>query len=311
MKLSKQERIAVLIIAVIVILGLGAFLFVVPKFQAIGTDNVELSNKQKELKDAQDRADQKVQLGEDILNAYNEGKNKADMFFEEMKAYEADNEIREFLKYCDDNGVNVFVDSITIGEPTVSSLGITFFEEPEVTYSLKKAAKGDSEPSEEDIRMQKLQEELDSTQTVGAIDVTFVVTALNDEEMLKFIDIVNNYKKDSTRKAIRLSSAYDVEYQDIIAKYQEIIEDMQADLVFDARTQLAKDTNTEAPNRADIEAQFGKGNEQQQEGQEGQEEKKEEASFDDNVEQLEVTITMYSLERMQDPTDTLAAQEEE
>ena len=34
MKLSKQERIAVLVIAVVILLGLGIFLFIVPKFEA-------------------------------------------------------------------------------------------------------------------------------------------------------------------------------------------------------------------------------------------------------------------------------------
>ena len=49
MKLSKQERIAVLVIAVVILLGLGIFLFIVPKFEAIGTSSASLLNKQVEL----------------------------------------------------------------------------------------------------------------------------------------------------------------------------------------------------------------------------------------------------------------------
>lgn len=313
MRLSKQERIAVLVIAVIIILGLGAFLFVVPKFQAIGTDTTQLSNKKDELKKAQDRAETKVQLGEDILKAYNEGKDKADMFFEEMKAYEADNEIREFLEYCDKNEVNVFVDSIKVGEPTVSTLAVNFFEVPEVTYSLKTAANSkNGEQSDEEKRLAILQKELASTQTIGSIDVTFVVSALNDDEMLKFIDIINNYKKDSGRKAIRLSSPYEAEFQDVVEKYQKVIDDMKVDLLLDSRTALATALKKTAPTRADIETELGLDKKaQEEEGAANNNNKKEILSFSDNLEQLEVTITLYSLERMQDPTDTLAAQEEE
>ena len=45
MRLSKQERMAVLVIAVIIILGLGIFLFIVPSFKSIGTSNASLTSK--------------------------------------------------------------------------------------------------------------------------------------------------------------------------------------------------------------------------------------------------------------------------
>jgi len=137
MKLSKQERIAVLVIAVVILLGLGIFLFIVPKFEAIGTSSASLLNKQAELQTDIDRAATKEKLGEDVINAYNDGRNIADMFFEEMKPYEADNEIREFIQYCKDNGVNIAVDSLSIGAPTVSTLGVSFSTEPVVEYDLK------------------------------------------------------------------------------------------------------------------------------------------------------------------------------
>ena len=44
MKLSKQERIAVLVIAVVILLGLGIFLFIVPKVEAICTASASLLN---------------------------------------------------------------------------------------------------------------------------------------------------------------------------------------------------------------------------------------------------------------------------
>ena len=314
MKLSKQERIAVLIVAVLIILGLGVFLFIVPKFQAIGTDSAALVNKKIELKAAQDRADTRTQLAEDIVNAYKDGKDKADMFFEEMKPYEADQEIREFLDYCKDNDVNVFVDSLTIDPATVSSLGVTFFEEPEITYDLKTAAQGNKgEASEAEQRMAILQQALASTQSVGSINVSFTVTALNNEDMLKFVDIINNYKKDSMRKAIRLSSALELTYDEIVKKYAEVISEDQLDLLFEARKQLATDTKTDAPDKEEIEKELGleKKAQEEAEAEEGNnaDKKKNQAAFEDNVKQMEVTLTLYSLERMQDPKPVLTEQD--
>lgn len=68
MKLTKQERIAVLVIAVIILLVLGVIFFIVPKFNEIGTDSVSLVNKQKELAAAVERAGTKDQLGQDVID---------------------------------------------------------------------------------------------------------------------------------------------------------------------------------------------------------------------------------------------------
>ena len=228
MKLSKQERIAVLVIAVIILLTLGVIFFIVPKFNAIGTDSALLLNKQAELKTAQDRAATKDDLQDQIINAYNDGRNIADMFFEEMQPYEADNEIREFIEYCNNSTdenvkVAVTVDSLSIGAPSVSTLGVSFFTEPVVTYDLKTYVTQGQQPTEDELDATAieilLQSALSSTQTVGSIDVTFDVTALSDDDLLKFVDDINNYIKNENgkdvRKAMRLSSGYSVSYFEI------------------------------------------------------------------------------------------------
>lgn len=316
MKLSKQERIAVLIIAVVILLGLGIFLFIVPKFEAIGTSSASLINKQIELQTDIDRADTKVQLGEDVKKAYDDGRDIANMFFKEMKPYEADNEIREFIQYCKDNGVNIAVDSLSIGNPGVSTLGVTFYTEPTVEYDLKTYATQGQEPSQEELDAQNrdaiMQAALASTQNVGSIDVSFTVTTLNSEDMLKFVDIINDYYKQedggtATRKAIRLSSGLTITDKDVENKYSEYVEDLTAKASKDANTRLEKDTgkstgakdqnNTAA---ADTAADGENTNNNKNDDKT--------TSFEDNTCQVSVTLTMYSIERMQDPTDQLAAQ---
>ena len=321
MRLSKQERIAVLVIAVIIILGLGIFLFIVPQFKNIGTDNASLDAKKQELETAKAKAATRVDLGEQVYDAYKQGENIADMFFEEMKPYEADDQIRDFIQFCKDQGVNCSVDSITIGTPGVSELGVTFNEETEITYDLKVAARGDSDSqdlTEEQQRTAILQEALANTQAVGSIDVTFTVTALEPETLIDFIDVINEYKVGGVRKAMRLSSGFELEFPAVQEKYDKIVDDMQVDLTYDALKEIADENGKKFPSKQEVKVLLGL-EDAAATGEDGaattnNTNTKENDWIteigDDEIFSLDVTITMYSLERMQDPTDKLAQQDQ-
>lgn len=323
MRLSKQERIAVLVIAVIIILGLGIFLFIVPQFKNIGTDTSSLSAKQQELDNAKLRADTRVQLGEDVLKAYKDGQNIADMFFDELKPYEADNEIRNFIQYCKDQGVKCSVDSLTIDSAGVSELGVTFNEEEEITYDLKVAAKGEvQDETDEQRREAILREALANNQAVGSINVSFEVSTLDPDDMMKFIDTINNYKSDGVRKAIRLSSGVEITYNDVKEKYQAVIDDMQLDLTLDALKELADENGKKFPTKDEVKEMLGLDNPtantdngdaeggENQANTTGRDANKVYEIGTDDIYSLEVTLTLYSLERMQDPTDKLAEQDQ-
>lgn len=306
MKLSKQERIAVLVIAVIILLVLGVIFFIVPKFEEIGTDSATLVNKQVELANAVERANTKDQLRQDVIAAYDEGRNIADMFFEEMQPYEADNEVRNFLQYCKDKDINMQVEALTIGEPTVASLGVNFYSEPEVEYDLKTYVTQGRDIPEEELAAQErdaiLQSALATTQTVGSIDVSFTVSTLSIDEMMKFVDTINDYVKEENsndvRKAIRLSSGLGITYTDIEEEYEELSDELVANALKDAIVQIQKETGLKVENSDD-----------QNENAEGENKDEEFAKFERYVYKLEVTMTMYSIERMQDPTDQLTAQD--
>lgn len=326
MRLSKQERIAVLVIAVIIILGLGIFLFIVPQFQNIGTDTATLVNKQQELQTARDKAATKEDLKEQVIEAYKDGQDIADMFFEEMKPYEADNEIRNFIQYCKDNGVKVSVDSMTISSPVVSELGVTFTDEEQITYDLKTAARGESadqEASEEEQRMNILREALANTQSVASIDVTLTVSALDPDTLISFADLVNDYKKaddGNVRKAIRLSSGLTIQYPDVETKYNKVIDDMTLDLNYDALKELADKHDIKIPSKADLKKTLGLDEGTTTAAADGDgENAAANNNKDDEITEFpeeyiysaEVTVTLYSLERMQDPTDKLIAQDQQ
>lgn len=330
MKLSKQERIAVLVIALIILLGLGIFFFIVPKFQAIGESSASLVARQQELQAATERAATKEQLGNDVINAYNEGRNVADMFFEDMTPYEADAAVREFLDYCknvevkDDQGnvikkkLNVSVDSLTVSEPSVSTLGVSFFSEPTVDYELKTyASQGRETPQDvldAQAREQILQSELSSTQTVGSISAQFTVSALDEEELMAFIDAVNEYQKDENgntiRKAITFNSGISRTYADVQEKYEDYIADITKDVNSAASKQFEKDTghklniqnaaaDTTADNDDNGDNAENNNNAQNNDKTDG---------IDAYVYSLSADVTFYSIERMQDPSDQLAAQ---
>lgn len=329
MKLSKQERIAVLVIAVIIILGVGIFLFIVPKFEAIGASNESLATKQQELSDAQARAATMEQLGNDVIEAYNEGRNIADMFFEEMQPYEADAAVRDFIDYCKNTEVtndagevikkklNITVDSLTIGTPATSTLSVSFFSEPTVTYDLKTYATQGEEATEEELAAQQrealMQEALATAQTVGSIEASFTVSALDEDELMAFIDAVNEYQKEedggTLRKALRVTTGLNRTYADVEEKYADYIEEISEDVTSKAESQYEKETGKKL-NSTDTQTTTATNTDSENTNGENAEEEKDEevGSIEDSVYSIGVTIVFYSIERMEDPTDQLAAQ---
>lgn len=302
MKLSKQERIGILVIAVILILGLGIWMFIVPKVESVNNSNKTLASKELELQNAQNEALLKDSLKDQIMDAYEEGEDYANMFFEEMTTYQADAEFRAFLEQCD---ANVLVESITVSEPTTATLAPTYFEKEEVTYDLKTYVTQDIEKTEEEIaseeRWAELKNALGISQTVGAITVEFTVNALSPEDMLAFADEVNNYFKmengDNTRKAVKLNG-YALSYPLNESMYEELIAEIDAESMDEAIDLLCKQLGIKRNTPAETTTNT--------------EEKTDDAdpSPTEYIYQLSTSVTFYSVERMQDPTEQLKSQEQ-
>lgn len=300
MKLSKQERIGVLIIAVILIIGLGIWLYIVPKVQKVGESNVTLDSKTQELQAAKDKAAQMDPLYDQVIDAYEAGQNLADMFFEEMTPYEADMEFRAFLDQCK---TNVYIADYTVSAPTVTTLAPKYFEEEEVTYALKTYVTQDIEPTEAELateaRWQAIKDALGASQDVGSISISFDVTALSPEEIMAFCDEVNEYVKtengNSTRKAVMLSGMA-ISYPEHEEMYDELEESIEAEAEDKALDAIYKENNAKRPV------------EEAKQKPDNEEEVK--YSPSDTIYTLSATITFYSVERMQDPTPQLDAQEE-
>lgn len=300
MRLSKQERIGVLIILVVVIIALGVFLFIVPAAQNIETTLKNLDNKQKEYDAAETKRNTKGSLREQIIEAYKDGEHIADMFFPEMKSYEADAAAREFILQCESN---IVVTSLNVSNPGTSTLSTSFPTEREVSYALKQnATQGvdvDEAIAKRNARIAALQAALGSSQTIGSSVVTFTVKAENQDELTKFVDEINSYFKDEngveTRKALMLSSGYSIVYSDVSIKYDEYL---------DILNEQIKEAG-----QAAIEAGSGEEFTYEVPELELEEKEEEETNISQTYKTMSVTLVFYCIERMQDPTPQLDAQD--
>ena len=313
MKLSKQERIAAIVVLVLVILVAGVFLFVKPNIETIMSTKATLADKEREYNEAVDKAATKGQLRTDILNAYDRGKNMADMFFPELSAYEADYALQEFLDSCK---ANVLIEALEVGSPRTSTLSTNVFTPPSIQYALKdyvnqgKTAVADPRLA----RQATIRNALGDAQTIGSTTISFTVQAIEPEELLKFADEVNRYTKSENgktiRKAILLSGVEIIDAK--LNKYYEALSrsilaqsEAAAAKVFKDKTgyTLAGYSEPTTPPETPVAPGDGEGTATPAPGAD------QTAEVGDYVYQMQCSITFYSIERMQDPTSVLDEQD--
>ncbi len=300
MKLSKQERIAALIIAIIVILAVGIFVFIKPRFEAIGTTAATLNTKQQEYVTALEKQSTKDDLKTQVMDAYEKGEHLADMFFPELTTYQADQEFRAFLAQCKSN---VIVESFTVNEPSTTTLGTSFYTPTEVVYDLKTYVTQGLETSAEELaaqnRLQILQDALGGAQTIGSTTVEFTVSALEQEELIKFCDEINSYFKDengtTTRKAVLLNGA-EFSYPLVEKDYDALVDELNAKGEEDGTKAVYKNAGKTMPAT-------------ENNGEAAANNSDETISVSDYLYSLSTSVTFFSVERMLDPTDQLDAQD--
>lgn len=296
MKLSKQERIAVIVIAILVILVVGVFVFIKPNIETINATKATLETKNKELSDAKTKAATKDGLREQILAAYDKGKNTADMFYPEMKSYEVDNEVRAFLEQCE---TEVLVESLTVSQPQTASLSTSVFVPSSVSYALKdyvnQGVTTDITKIDPNIiRQVAIRAALGDAQTIGASTATFTIKAETKEALLSFADEVNDYVKDQNGKETRMA----VSINNIAFEDKELIEEYRE------RAEGNENNNTNTPSAREAAPPANNDNNDNNDNDNNNDDENAEEFFE-----LSVTLTFYSIERMQDPTATLDAQD--
>lgn len=302
MKLSKQERIATIVILVLVILGVGIFVFIKPAFDSLASTQKNLDNKQAEYKADLEKAGRKADLRTDIEKAYEEGEHLADMFFPELASYEADEAMRAFLAQCK---ANVVVEQLEVDEPTTAVLSPYFSVTKDVVYELKSYATRGAEADEEETRrlerLAQLQSALGSAQTIGASTVSFTVSAIDREELLKFADEVNNYivkeNNKDTRKAIMLNGM-SFKCPEVDKEYDAKIAEINSEAEKVGKEALERETGEAADNPT-----------ASTENPENTSEKDAKVNVSECIYKVDTSITFYSIERMQNPKSQLDKQD--
>lgn len=317
MKLSKQERIGLMIIIAVVILALGGFLMVKPKIEELNLNKEAMLAKQTEFQQASDKAATKDPLREQIMDAYHEGAQKADMFFTEMKPYEADEMFREFLENRSytkpgenkpEDKANVVVEFLGVTEPGISTLSTTFEKKENITYPLKEyATQGGVTLSESEQaalgRRSMLQSILGGGQTIGSTTISYTAKAISQDDFIKFADEINNFEREEhgtkVRKAMSVSNI-SLEYPEISKKYEKMIEDLEKEATAAGEAELRKNTGV-TPSSGSTTG----GNVPTPAGSSQQEA----SALSDFLFEWGQTLTLYTVERMQDPTPILNAQD--
>ena len=90
MKISKQERILIVVFLVAAIIGVGIFVFILPNFNKISDNNKQLASVNKQYADINKQLEHESTIDNEISQAYEDGKNLADKFFNDLTEYEAD-----------------------------------------------------------------------------------------------------------------------------------------------------------------------------------------------------------------------------
>ena len=203
MKFGYRDRIILLVVCVIVIFGIGIFVFIKPKYE--------------KLKDHRDQRDTladewKIQLHEfemiptrqtKIEKNYQEATDIAENFTDEMNAVELDQFLQEqFMNiedHVDDDGKATvkLVSGLSVSDETTASLGYYYYTPSIVTYALYEYADMDGSLAAAAAEKRKEADILSArgSQSVGAGTSSFTVL-ITREDTMKLIDAIHQYAVD-------------------------------------------------------------------------------------------------------------------
>lgn len=214
MKISKQERIAIVCFLVAAILGVGIFVFVLPNFNKIDTNNKQLTAVKQEYSDILKQLEHTSTIDDEISKAYEEGKNLADTFYDDLTPYEADEIMRQFIAtFNKQEGKNITIDGLSISPFATQTLTVSVFRSSEVTYPLKEFANTVVEQPDTDVleeissmntrELVMYAKKLKATSlaasepvTVGSITVSFTVHSKKLQDLHDFVDLLFSGKYD-------------------------------------------------------------------------------------------------------------------
>jgi len=136
--LSRNEQIAVYILASAVILAVGLFVFLLPEINKIEPNKAIRDQRQAEFESLSTQFSLEVfeALEQDIINAYNDGKDASAVFYnDELRSYEADRLIQGIL-----DDAKLDTDNLVINELSTHGLSLSVYRPVDILYGIKEKA---------------------------------------------------------------------------------------------------------------------------------------------------------------------------
>ena len=217
MKISKQERILIVVFLVAAIVGVGIFVFILPNFNKIGDNNKQLASVKQQYQEILTKLEHESTIDTEISQAYEDGKNLADKFFNDLTEYEADEIMRKFIA----KGKDITIDGLSISPFSTEALSVSVFAPTEVTYPLKDFANTVVETPDKETDFSKLStrelvmyaKKLQATLlaasdpvTVGSITVSFTAHSNKLQNLHDFADLLfsGEYEKNGKAWDVRI-----------------------------------------------------------------------------------------------------------
>ncbi len=133
MQMSKQEKIIVFVLLILVILGIGLFVFILPNFNNIEPNQKSLDAANSSYSDILSQLEREKTIDSDIKEEYEKGKNLANGFYHDLTPVECDEIMRQFIA----KGKDISINELKVGPMSTENLSISVFLPTEVTYPLK------------------------------------------------------------------------------------------------------------------------------------------------------------------------------
>ena len=204
MKISKQERILIVVFLVAAIIGVGIFVFILPNFNKISDNNKQLASVNKQYADINKQLEHESTIDNEISQAYEDGKNES---------------MRKFIA----NGKDITIDGLTISPFSTQALSVSVFSPTEVTYPLKDFANTVVETPDKETDFSKLStrelvmyaKKLQATLlaasepvTVGSVTVAFTAHSNKLQNLHDFADLLYSgvYEKNGDGKTVSIAS---------------------------------------------------------------------------------------------------------
>lgn len=203
MKISKQEQIVIIVLLVLAILGVGIFIFILPNFNNISVNNKNLDSVKEEYAELEAKLEHEKTIDDEIKAAYEEGKDLANTFYDDLTPYEADEIMRQFIA----KGKDITISGLNISPFSTETLSVSVFTPSDVTYPLKDFADTVVTADEEEkigaeslsaTEKAMLAKKLTATKlasseavTVGVADIKFTATSNKLQNLHDFTDMLN------------------------------------------------------------------------------------------------------------------------